>query len=306
VNRKAPILAVLAAVMASLVPAAGASAAAPGAGELRAAAFRPLTERTARSLALRLARGVARERKVAVWHLSDPVKLRRDRAVFLYDDRSRTNVFCTAKIVIEQGSRVRRAFFAAGRCATVPGEALAMERVTLALVRAVRAKGPAVRRSLREYERQLADCQDLVVPRRRQADVERLLDAGATRAFVGPIFVQLDGFATALQDVQPEDPDLVRGVVGWRRLLTLVNALPRAAGDACSAVRQWAANAWAPEAAPADLDELRRQSESLERQDRAIERTAARLARLGVLPQAALGFTPDGLFDLVVPPPARE
>jgi hypothetical protein len=261
-----------------------------------AAAFRPLTETNAQRIALRLAQSVARDRNVLHWELSPAVKVRRTRIVFLYSDRNRDNVFCTAKIIIEQTARFRSATVAAGRCAPVPVEALAMEKATNAVIRAVRAKIDTVRASNRAFNRSLRPCESLIVPRKREADVEALLAAGQLAATYSPILAQLDGFVTALQDVQPEDPDLVRGVVSWRRFLTLLAALPRAASDACPAISQWAANAYAPEAAPADFAELRDVLDAIDRQARGIQRAAERLSKLGVLTNTVAGFDPYGLL----------
>jgi hypothetical protein len=279
------------------LPAVLLVAAAIGAGApATAAAFQPLTETNAQRTALQLARSLARDRNVVHWELSPAVKVRRTRIVFLYSDRNRDNVFCTAKIIIEQTERFRSSTVAAGRCAPVPAEALAMEKATNALIRAVRAKIDTVRASNRAFQRSLRPCESLVIPRKREADVEALLSAGQLVATYSPILAQLDGFVTALQDVQPVDSDLVRGVVSWRRFLTLLAALPRPAGDACPAIGQWAANAYAPESAPADFAELRDQLNAIDRQGRGIQRAAERMAKLGVLTNTVTGFDPYGLL----------
>lgn len=265
-------------------------------GSASAAPFEPLTEKNARKFAVKLARSVAKERQVVAWHLSPAVKVRRTRVVFLYDDRNRDNVFCIAKIVVEQTARTRSVTLGGGRCNIVPDEALAMEKATNAVIRAVRLKIDAVRRSINAYDRSLDACEGLVVPRGRHEDTEALVEAGHLLATYSPILAQLDGFVTGLQDVQPEDPDLIRGVVAWRRFLTLLQAMPPVAADACSAVREWAANSYAPEAAPTDFAALRDALEATGRQVRAIQRTAERLATLGVLPHPVLGFDPYGLL----------
>jgi hypothetical protein len=275
------------------------AAAVPPQPGIHAAAFDPLTEARARKLALSLARRVARERDVVAWHLSPAVKVRRTRIVFVYDDRNRDDVFCTAKVIVEQTARERSVTIGSGRCAAVPAEALSIEKRTNALIRAVRGKVGELRRSLRAYDAQIRRCEGLVVPRGHHEDAEALFDAAGAVAFVAPIAAQLDGFVTALQNIQPEDPDLVRGVVAWRRLLTIVDALPRPVTDPCGALQQWAANSYAPEAAPVDFAELRELLASGRRQERRIFLTSLRLARLGVFPNAALGFTPDGLAELV-------
>lgn len=260
------------------------------------AAFAPLTEARARKLALSLATRVARERDVVVWHLSSAVKVRRTRIVFVYDDRNRDNVFCLAKVIVEQTARTRSVTIGAGRCAAVPAEALAIERATNAVVRAVRAKIDAVGRSINAYDAEVERCEDLVVPRRLEDEVADLFDAGSVVTAYSPVFAQLDGFVTALQNIQPEDPELVRGVVAWRRYLILIEAIPRPASDACPATQQWAANGFAPEAAPVDFPALRDLVAALERQEVGIAKGAERLEELGVLPEVVFAFDPGGLL----------
>jgi hypothetical protein len=263
-----------------------------GAQTLRAAAFEPLTERSARRFAVRLARSVARERKVVAWHLSDAAKVRRTRIVFIYDDRNADNVFCVAKIVVEQTARTRSVTLGGGRCRVVPDEALAIEKATRALVRAVRGQVPEIRRSVEAYETEVVDCEGIVVPRGRQPEVESLFEAGELIAVFSPIRAQLEGFVTALQNAQPEDRELARGVVGWTRFLGVVTALPAEAADSCTAHRRWAANSYAPEAAPVDFAALAEQLGSIDRQVRTIARASERLLELGVFPTAGVGFNP--------------
>jgi hypothetical protein len=299
-TRKVTLTAALLALAASAVATSPAAAAAPAGTSVHAAAFKPLTEATARRIALRLARGVARERDVVSWQLSDAIKVRSNRVVFLYGDRNSEDVFCTARVVVEQTSRVRRTILEGGHCAAIPDEALAIEKATKALVRAARVKTATVRKSVRAYERSLEACEGLVVPRGVQEEAGLLLVAGRYTAFVDPLSAQIDSFVTALQDIQPTDATLVRGVVGWTKLKQLVDALPRAVQDGCGALRQWAANAYTRDSAPVDFESLAASMASLRRQERTIARADERLARLGVTPTAVLGFDPAGLEVLLL------
>jgi hypothetical protein len=94
-----------------------------------------------------------------------------------------------------------------------------------------------VRRSLTAHERELRPCEGLVVPRSRRAAVEDLFAAGDLLAFVTPLSAQLDGFVTALQDVQPQDPELVRGVAAFSAGTYTMPAstVPTAAGQSLPA-----------------------------------------------------------------------
>ncbi|MDQ3935681.1 MAG: hypothetical protein M3340_13735 [Actinomycetota bacterium] len=254
-----------------------------------------LTESAARKLATKLARATARGRDAQSWYLSQAVKVRRNRVVFVYNERSRDEVFCRARLVVEQSALRRRAFLTDSRCAGIPDEALRIERATKAMIRAAAGQQAEMRRSYRRYLRDLRGCEGLVVPRSRHDEVRWLYDAGELHAIFDPILTHLDGFVTALQDIQPEDPEVLRGVVSWRRLLTVLAALPAETARPCTAVRAWAGNAYSSETAPVDFEELRTALEALRRHNRAILRAAERLSALGFSRSALPGFTPDGL-----------
>ena len=165
-----------------------------------------LTEPAARKLATKLARATARGRDAQSWYLSQAVKVRRNRVVFVYNERSRDEGFCRGRLVVEQSSTRRRAFLTDSRCAAIPEEALAIERATRAMIRAAEGQIGELRRSYRGYRRDLRGCEGLVVPRSRHDEVRWLYDAGRAHAALDPILTHLDGFVTALQDIQPEDP----------------------------------------------------------------------------------------------------
>jgi hypothetical protein len=259
------------------------------------AQVKPLTEKTARPLATKLARQVAERRNVRSWSLSDALSVRRNRVVFQYSDRSREEVFCTARLVVEQSSTRRRAFIAAPDCNPIPPEALEIERATSAVIRAVAGQRADVRRSVRAYEKDLDKCEGLVVPRSRHEEVELLYDAGAVHAAADPLLTHLDAFVTRLQEIQPEDPALVRGVVWWRRLVTTIDALPDVTARPCSAILAWADSNYSNETAPVDFPSLIASLNAMERQNRGILRAAVRLEELGISQRILPGFLPDGL-----------
>ena len=300
-TRKVTPLALLLAVVATaaIAPAGAGAAAGPDAQPLRAAAFERLTERSARRIAARLGRQVARERRARWWQLSPALKVRSTRVVFEYGERI-GDQHCTARVVVEQTRTLRRAALIGGRCRAVPREALAIERSTSALIRAAQAKWPDVVRSLRRYTRELRGCERLVVPRDRRDDVRRLLEVGEAVALLSPLLAHLDAFVMALEDIQPQDRELAAGVDAWRRLLTRFTALPAAAADACTAVREWAAQAYARDAAPVDFEELRLAIKAIRRHEERIAIAAARLFDVGVSPRVVLGITPEGIAALTL------
>ena len=92
----------------------------------------------------------------------------------------------------------------------------------------------------------------------------------------------------------------MRGVVAWRRFLTVLGSLPAETARPCTAVREWAGSAYSSDTAPVDFDELRRSLEALRRHDRTILLAAGRLAALGVSPRILPGFSPDVLATLAI------
>ncbi|HEX8052653.1 MAG TPA: hypothetical protein VF517_06650, partial [Thermoleophilaceae bacterium] len=230
-TRKVTLMAL--ALAALLVPAAGATAAPPPA-ELRAAsgqqitaaAFAPLTKTSARRLALKLARDVARDRDVRWWQLSAPIKVRSSRITFAYADRTRANTYCTSTIAVEQPSRrLRRTSFIGGRCRGVPAEALAVERETSRFIRAAHARQPDLRDSIDSYNEQLAECEELRVPRNRLAQVRRIFMAHEFAAAMGPIEAEIGEFVSALDALRLQRPELAAAPRGWEAMNAAVNLI---------------------------------------------------------------------------------
>jgi hypothetical protein len=289
-TRRVAVLIVVAAVLAAPSAAQG-------------AVFEPLTEHNARPFAEKLARQVAKKRKVRSWHLSNALAEGRKRVVFLYSDRNRNEVFCTARLVVEQSSTRRRAFIAAPRCNPIPEEALAIEKATSAALRAVTGQGPDVRRSIRSTQKDVARCEGLVVPRGRQEQAVLLFRAGDLIAPYDPLLVHLDAFVTRLQEIQPEDPGLVSGVVWWRRLVNTLDSLPDVVARPCAALLEWSRTNYSGETAPVDFDELEGTLNAARTARRGVFRGAARLEELGVSPRVLPGFIPDGLVAAALAAP---
>jgi hypothetical protein len=265
-----------------------------------AAVFRPLTEKTALPIATKLAKRVAERRKVRSWQLSEATSVRRNRVTFIYSERHHDELFCTARLVVEQSSSRRSAFMAAPRCNPIPPEALEIERATGALIRAVQGQRADVRRSIRGYEKNVEKCEGLVVPRSRHEEVELLYQAGELQAAFDPLLSHLDAFVTRLQEIQPEDPALVRGVIWWRRLVTELDALPDVTARPCDAVLAWADTNYSDETAPVDFPSLIASLNALERQERGIVRAGARLEELGISQRILPGFVPEGVLVFAV------
>jgi hypothetical protein len=283
-TRKVAVLSALAAVLA--VPS-GAQAQAP---------FEPLTERNARPFAEKLARQVAKKREVRSWYVSEALTVGRKRVVFQYSDRSRSEIFCTARLVVEQSSTRRRAFISAPRCKPIPEEALAIEKATSAALRAAAGQGADVARSIRATEKDVARCEGLVVPRSRHEEAGLLYRSGEVLAQVSPLLVHFDAFATRLQEIQPEDPGLVSGVVWWRRLVNSLQDLPELTARPCTALLEWSRTDYSAETAPVDFEQLAALLRAIRTAERGVGRAADHLGDLGVSPRVLPGFTPEGLL----------
>src|SRR5690242_3198485 len=92
---------------------------------------RVLSHRTAKELAKELALKQVHGRDVVTFHLSKARRLSPTRFVFLYDDRTRDHVFCTARIIVSSVTRGRTttvsARFAGQRCNGIPSDVLKFE-----------------------------------------------------------------------------------------------------------------------------------------------------------------------------------
>jgi hypothetical protein len=310
-TRKVTLLAL--AIAALLVPAGGASAAAtPPPDEIRAAAsgqqiksaaFAPLNRTTARRLALKLAREVASDRNVRWWQLSArPVKVRSSRITFAYADRTRANTYCTSTIAVEQPTRrLRRTSFIGGRCTGVPAEALAVERETSRFIRAAQGQESDLRRSIGNYNEQLANCEELRIPRSRLSQVRRIFMAHEYAAAVGPIEGEIGEFVVALDALRLQRPELAAAPRAWEAMNAAVNLIRSEMVDApqpCDAVRRWARDGWSASASPGDPRQGLADAQAAER---SLLRVARELAALGVSPRAAQGMTPGGLIELAAP-----
>jgi hypothetical protein len=262
---------------------------------LAAPAQAALTEKRARSLAVKLARQVANDRDALFWDLSPAAKVRSTRVVFFYSERTPDQFFCTAKLVVTESGRTRRAALSSQRCRAVPEQVLEIERATRSTIRAVRARSTEVRRSFAAFERDSEECTDLEPPSAVADEIALLLAAGLELALHEPVLAELEAHASRLEAIGVSDRELAAGVVSWARWARVLRTFPPVARDACEEVRRWASEDYDPEATPLDFVDLNRAVEIYERQVRRMRRASVRLAELGASPQVVDAFTPEQL-----------
>lgn len=283
------VAAPIAAAVAGMLIAAGGAQAASG----------TLSVSTARALAHKLEAKQRKQRSLVFTELGKPARRSATRIDFPYRDRSTRNVLCTGRIVVKQSGSHRSAELVDPSCHGIPSEILAFERATRHLRSAVTGAAPDVRASLERYDSSLSRCDDLVVPRDRRADVDLLLRAGGVAAFYRPLRATLDDFDTALHDVNGFDPTMVSGVKAWDKTLVLRDSLPAAANHACRAVRDWAANGFSKDTAPADFDRLAIVMRDFGPQYARLDEVVRYLHRQGAVKKVAAVFSPRGILALI-------
>ena len=96
------------------------------------------------------------------------------------------------------------------------------------------------------------------------------------------------------------DPDLVRGLKAWDRVLVLFDSLPSAAANPCGAVRTWADNGFSSDTAPADFGELKVELDQVAAQSRVLDQTSKYLDHAGASRGPARAFAPHGLLALAL------
>lgn len=281
----APIAAVVTTI-AFLALAAGPAAAADG-----------LTVHKARQLAHKLVVKQRRERSLVFTHLARPIRRSANRIDFRYEDRSTADVLCRARIVVRQTSGSRNADLVGAKCHGIPSDVLAYERLTRRLANSLPDFAKRVSRSLGRYDKGVADCDYIAVPKNRADEVDLLFDLGFTYAFYKPLRTRLGTFVTGLHDVRPSDPELMTGMESWENFLILFDELDPATHDPCATLKEWAGNDFSDETAPADFGELRVERQELRDQARTLRRVARHLAEQGVVRRTAVRFSPTGIAD---------
>src|SRR5947209_16046921 len=99
-------------------------------GATVASAAATLSLKTAAKVARELALKEVKGRNIVVFHVTNPRRIASNRYVFSYDDRSRNNLFCTAKLTVtltnpSKGTIVARVLPTV--CKRIPTDALALE-----------------------------------------------------------------------------------------------------------------------------------------------------------------------------------
>src|SRR3954469_22427175 len=165
---------------------------------------RVLSGRTAKALAKRLAEKQVRGRDVISFHLLKPKRVSATRFVFLYDDRTEANVFCTARVIVSSVTRGRTtsisARFAGQRCAGIPRAVLKFEAITRRAQRDLRARTAATLDALAVVKRSSKRCRALKVPRSKARDAKALFDIALVEALERPNDAALTGFVQRLLD----------------------------------------------------------------------------------------------------------
>jgi hypothetical protein len=270
-------------------------------GGVATAQAQGLTTKAAKKLAKKLAEQQVQGRDVISYHLFGARRLGSNRVVFLYDDRTREHVYCTAAIVVTRSTVARRtttrARFVDQDCAGIPAEVRAFEAATRRAQRALRANSRSTLRALIRLERNLQGCTDVLsdAPRSRRDEVDLLLGVAGFQAIVGPNAEQLTTFVSELAAVDAQNARLAAGSAAWVDFLEAVAALP-VVDDPCAMLRQWARSQWVGGAAPVDFAAIRAFNRRLTTDSRTIRRAATYMASRGAYPNAAVGFSVAGIL----------
>lgn len=262
-----------------------------------AAAAPTLSLRTAERLAKRVALKEVRGRHIVAFHVSRPHRRSAREIDFAYNDRSRTNVYCTARLVVritnvKTGSADAR--ISHPTCAPIPAAALAFEATTARALKQVHARRAAVNASLHALARRLRACATLGVPRRERAAVRLIAGAGSLEALSNPVATQVASFVTSLVAIKTTTPPLAAAQVAWADYLVALRTLP-ALPDPCASVKRWAGRHYGSPA-PVDIATLARLNARMTLDARRIAAGAKVLHAVGVFPRDVVGFTPAGLL----------
>jgi hypothetical protein len=268
-------------------------------GGVATAQAKPLTFKTAKALAKRLAQQQVRGRNVISFHVLKPRRVSSTRFVFLYDDRTASHVFCTAVLIVDQTVRGRtttiRAHFSGQRCRGIPSEVLKFEALTRAAQRDVRANTAATVQALDAVNRSANQCRNVKVPKPRAKDAQALFDIALVEALEQPNDAAVGNFAANLLAVNASDKTLADGALGWADYVSALRSLPQV-DNPCALLKRWARTGYAVNQAPIDFQAYGALKARAVADRLAIERAAALMAADGAFPNAAIGFTPSGLL----------
>ena len=270
-----------------------------GAGGAATAQARTLGVGTAKALARQLAVKQERGRAVILFHIGRPHRVSATRFVFDYDDRTASNVFCTARIVVLSRTNGRtthvRAFFVGTHCLGVPTEVRRFEALTRHAQRAVRAHTAATVQALFAVVRSIQRCRSVTVPRSARGTAQALFDIAFVEALERPSDAELGNFAAGLVNVRARFGALAGGAAGWADYIAAVRSLPTV-NNPCGALKDWKRAGFTTASAPIDFAAYRSLSRRAERDRGAINNAAEFMASRGAFPRAVSGFTVDGML----------
>jgi hypothetical protein len=258
-----------------------------------------LAYKDAKALAKRLAEKQVRGRNVVSFHLQRASRLSATKLVFPYDDRTANHVFCTARVIVRASTSGRtttiKARFSRVACAGIPSEVLKFEALTRSTQRELRANTAATVDALDAVKRSSRSCRNLTVPRSRTDEAEALFDIALVEALEQPNDAAVGSFVGSLVDAQVSNPTLAAGADSWADYLATVRALPDVS-DPCGTLKRWKRNGFTAATAPIDFAAYRALDRRAARDTRVIEKAASLMLSRGAFPNAAIGFTPDGML----------
>jgi hypothetical protein len=268
-------------------------------GGVATAQAKALSVKDAKVLAKRLAQKQVRGRNIVSFHLQRPERLSANKIVFPYDDRSAGNVFCTALVTVQSTTTGHtttiKARFTGARCKGIPAEVLRFEALTRRAQRDLRANTAATVDALDSVKRSTRACSNVKVPKVRVAEAQALFDIALVEALERPNDSAVGNFVASLVDSNVSDATLADGAAAWADYLASVRALPDVSNP-CGALKAWKSAGFAADSAPIDFAAYRALDRRAGTDKRVIDRAASRMLRSGAFPNAALGFTPDGLL----------
>jgi hypothetical protein len=269
------------------------------AGGVANAQAKGLSYRTAKNLAKRLADKQVRGRGVISFHLRKARRVSSTRLVFPYDDRTIDNVYCTARLIVSEATKGRtttiRARFTGQRCEGIPAEVLEFEAITRRAQRDLRTNTAATVDALDAVDRSTRRCRSVEVPRSVRRNAQALFDIALVEALERPNDAAVGNFAASLLAAGVSNATLAAGAAGWADYVDALRELPQV-DDPCAMLRQWARSGYTAASAPVDFAAFRALDRRAQVDRRAIDRAAALMASAGAFPNAAIGFTPDGLL----------
>src|SRR4051794_20677204 len=268
-------------------------------GGVASAHAKTLPYNDAKALAKQLADKQVRGRNVLSFHLLHGKRLSATRIAFPYDDRTADHVFCTARVLVTSTTSGRtttiKARFVGARCAGIPSEFLKYEAITRRAQRELRANTAATVDAVDAVRRASRQGRNGKVPRSKVGVAKALFDVALIEALERPNDAAVGNFVASLADVDASNATLAAGAAGWADYLATVRALPDVS-DPCAALKAWKRAGFTADSAPIDFAAYRVLDRRAARDTRAIEKAATLMLRRGVFPNAAIGFTPDGLL----------